>query len=188
MSIRILTVPAVEPVSLADIKRHLNIDHTEEDLTLTTTIVVARATVERLTGRLLISQTWAVTLDEVPPGGLVSLPLCPVASVESVTVFDAAGAGTVWPASGYLVDTASEPARLLFTGARPVPGRAIGGIEIRLTAGYGPEASDVPADLVQAVRLLTAHWYESRGDAGGAVIPADVLGLTAAHRLLRLAA
>ncbi len=45
-------------MTLDDIKRHLRIDGAAEDTTLTTLAVVARAAVERFTGRALITQTW----------------------------------------------------------------------------------------------------------------------------------
>jgi uncharacterized phiE125 gp8 family phage protein len=46
--------------------------------------------------------------------------------------------------------------------ARAVP--LLAGIAIDLRAGYGESAGDVPALLVQAVRLLVARSFEHRGN------------------------
>ena len=62
-----------------------------------------------------------------------------------------------------------------------------GGIVITFTAGYGPAAADVPADLVQAVRLLAAHFYEHRDGPGDtSALPAAARVLLAPYRVVRL--
>ncbi len=189
MATRLISAPAAEPLTLADLKAHLNIDGTLDDTALTTLMVVARATVERLARKLLITQTWRVTLDRVPQTGLVFLPLTPVQTVSSVKVADASGTMQTVPGASYLLDLTSEPARLLFTGAVPQPGVAMGGVQIEVVAGYGAAGANVPAPLVHAVRLLTAHWYQTRGDApAGASIPDDVVALVADWRTRRLVA
>jgi len=37
-----------------------------------------------------------------------------------------------------------------------------GSVKITMLAGFGPEWSDLPADLAQAVMLLASHYYEYR--------------------------
>jgi uncharacterized phiE125 gp8 family phage protein len=189
MAVRLITPPATEPVSLADLKLHLRIDHAEEDATLTALILVARAAVERLSRRLLLTQTWRVTLDRVPDGGIVALPLAPVQTVTALRVADGAGGWTTWPGAAMVLDLTGEPARIAFRGAVPVPGQALAGIEIDVVCGYGAAAASVPPALVQAVKLLAGHWYEARGDGPGpAPIPADVTALTDGYRSRRLVA
>ena len=71
----------------------------------------------------------------------------------------------------------------------PPPGRARGAIEIDLTAGYGPAATDVPALLRQAVLRLAARWFELRGDVAGrdaAALPTEIMALVAPFRRARL--
>lgn len=189
MSFRMISAPASEPVTLAELKAHLNIAATDEDELLAMLIVVARATVERLTGRLLMTQSWRVTLDAVPASGLVTLPIGPVQTVTELTVHDGAGGSQLWPGSAYVLDLAGEPARLLFEGGVPIPGQRIAGIDIDVVAGYGATAASVPPELVQAVKLLAAHWYAARGDAADtSSIPDDVGTLIAGYRRLRLVA
>jgi uncharacterized phiE125 gp8 family phage protein len=59
---------------------------------------------------------------------------------------------------------------------------------VTLLAGYGPEWSDLPPDLAQAVMLLAAHFYEYRSDGAlhGASMPFTVTGLIERYRTVRL--
>ena len=58
----------------------------------------------------------------------------------------------------------SEPARLVLSaGAVQLsPARLLNAFEVAFTAGYGDEASDVPAPIRHALKLLVAHWFEHR--------------------------
>lgn len=188
MGLTLLAAPASEPVTLADLKAHLRIDGDHEDTVLTTLGVVARATVERLSGRALIAQTWRWTFDRLPTGGCVVLPIAPVIAVPSVRVAAADGTMVTVPGADMVLDLVGEPARLAFKGVPPHPGVPIAGIEVEILAGYGPDADAVPAQLVHAVRLLTAHWYAMRGDAAASTVPEDVAALIAGHRRPRLVA
>jgi hypothetical protein len=59
-----LTDPEIEPVTLAEMKRHLRgfVGVTEEDDDITALITAAREWVEDYTGRVLVDQTWRLTL------------------------------------------------------------------------------------------------------------------------------
>ena len=60
------------------------------------------------------------------------------------------------------------------------------GIELDVKVGFGETASDVPEPLRQAIRLLTAHWYENRGavaSEAGAPLPRDAAALIATYRV-----
>ncbi|WP_181708743.1 head-tail connector protein [Chthonobacter rhizosphaerae] len=189
MSVSLLAVPAVEPVSLADLKAHLRVTGGEQDVALIALTVAARATLERLAGRHMISQGWRVHLDALPPDGLVTLPLRPVRSVTAVRVIGAGGEATVVPPSAYTLDRASEPARLRFTAPVPRPGVPIAGVEVDLVTGYGTSPDSVPEPLRQAVRLLAARWYETRADgSGSADLPDEVVRLADLYRVRRLVA
>jgi uncharacterized phiE125 gp8 family phage protein len=182
-----LTVPpAVEPVALADVKQHARIDSSADDTLVTSLITAARQWVEQYTNRAIINQTWQMAFDLWPtvaedwwdglrdgpvtnPGrvGFICLPRPPLVSVNSVTYFDNADTGTVWPSSNYFVDTVRQPGRLaLRMGATwPQPTRLTNGIVIEYIAGYGGSAASVPETIKTAIRQLVTHWYEHRGEA-----------------------
>lgn len=71
----------------------------------------------------------------------------------------------------------------------PLPGRSVAGIELDIEVGYGA-AGDVPPRLLQAIRMLVAHWYENRGliaiGSSVAMMPASVNAMIASHRVLSL--
>jgi len=191
MTAALITAPALEPVSLVDAKAHLRIDTDDDDALLTAAIAAARVHVEANTRRVLIEQGWRVYLDTWPKQRIVSIAVTPLISVDSVTVFDPAGDPIAVDPGDYEVDTVSAPGRLFL--ASPVPvlvGRAVNGIEIDVTAGYGPTGIDVPAALRQAIMMLVAHWYEHRGavghDLAGHVPPLGYDALIAPYRIRSL--
>ncbi len=191
MTAALIAAPALEPVSLADAKAHLRLDTDDDDTLITAAIAAARVHVEALTRRCLIEQGWRVYLDRWPRRRSVALSPAPLISVDAVTVYDANGDPATVDADAYAVDAVAVPGRLVLSGAAPaVVGKAVNGIEIDVTAGYGPSSVDVPAPLRQAVMMLVAHWYEHRGavghDLAGAVAPLGFDALVAPYRILSL--
>jgi len=175
--------PAVEPVSLAEMRAFLRLDDPAEDDLVATLIQGARHVVEAACGRVLMAQTWRLPCEPWPARGIVVLPLSPLMAVEEVRVVDVAGTQTVLAPALYRVDGASDPPRVIVPDVlalQPTPQ----GVAIDVRVGYGAAAEDVPAPLRQAVRLLVAHWFEHRGDA--AEPPPDIRALIAPFRRARL--
>ena len=188
MSLILLEPPAEEPLALSAAKDYLRIEHNDDDDLITALITAARLHVEAATGRLLITQSWRLTLDVWPVDGVVKLPLFPLNEITAVRVIAADGTPTSIDPDTLLIDAASTPARL-YLPAPLVPGKALAGIEIDADVGYGA-AEDVPAPLVQAIRLLLAHWYENRAltlaEGSAPPLPASVQALLAPYRMVRL--
>lgn len=191
MAAALISGPALEPVSLADVKAHLRIDTDDDDALLSAAIVSARIHVEAATRRMLIEQAWRIYLDGWPRKRIVILPVAPLLSIDSVTVYDAGGTPQVVDADDYETDLISVPARLVLGATAPSPvGRVTNGVEIEVTAGYGTTSIDVPSPLRHAVMMLVGHWYEHRGAVGhDMAVHAAPLGfeaLVAPYRLLDL--
>jgi uncharacterized phiE125 gp8 family phage protein len=194
MTLQLVTPPAVEPVALAEAKAFMRAGHDAEDNLILQLIASARQRVEAETGRALISRTWREVIDcwDMPGriaanGQQFRLPLPPLVSVLSVTIFDADDAGTVWDPAGYFVDTASDPGRITVRdGSFPVPGRAAAGIEIVFEAGYGDTPDDVPEALREAVLRLTADAYLNREGRTERPLPMAVQSLLAPYKRVRL--
>lgn len=191
MTVLLITPPAVEPVSLADAKAHLRLETTTEDDYVSALIVAARLHVETAIRRVLVDQTWRVYLDAWPRDGVVELPVGPVRSIASITVYDADGHPNLLSSVAWRLDSASQPARLALLGTGPTPGRVLNGIEIDLVAGFGPSGISVPQPLKLAIMTLVSRWYENREGARYGVVPASVSdqveSLVAPYRALRLA-
>ena len=183
--------PAAEPISLAEAKAHLRVDASDEDALLNALIVAARMFIERNLGLALITQGWSYFLDFWPRSCCVTLPISPVEAVSAVKVHDGAGGFVDLDADAYAIDVLSQPARLVLRSAVPaVASRELNAFEIALTAGYGDEASDVPAPIRHALTLLVAHWFERREPVVLGVapqeVPATIAGLLLPYRRVRL--
>ena len=185
----LLTGPAAEPVTLAEAKLFLRVEHDDDDDLIEALIAGSRIHVEAQTRRALITQTWRLTRDAWPDNGRLGVLPVPLASLVAARTYDAAGTAHTIDTAVFTLDKASAPALLAFMpGALPAPGRAAAGIEVDITAGYGASAASVPEPLRQAIRLLVAHWYDNRGLVGSeaAMLPASVAALLAPYRVLSL--
>ncbi|MCK5518882.1 MAG: phage head-tail connector protein [Alphaproteobacteria bacterium] len=180
------TPPASEPLTLAEIKTFLRIDHSNDDAIVTDLISSARQICESVTGRSLITRSYSLFLDFWPDASItewwdgvregadvvgkirvLSLPKPPLLSVTLIKVYAADNTYAEFPSVSYYVDTAGIPGRVVLTqgASPPTPGRAANGIEIQFTAGYGATVQNVPALLRQGMKQVIAHLYEHRGDS-----------------------
>ena len=148
--------------------------------------------VERTLSLALVTESWSLYLDGWPRSGTIVLPIQPVQAVTAVRVYDPDDSPTIVNSETYSVDVLSEPARLVLSaGAVQLsPARLLNAFEVAFTAGYGDEASDVPAPIRHALKLLVAHWFEHREPvvlgAAPQEVPATVAGLLLPYRRARL--
>jgi len=187
----LLAGPAAEPVTLAEAKQFLRVEHDDDDDIIAALIAGSRIHVETQTRRALITQSWRLTRDVWPAAGWVALLPVPAKTLDAVRVYRSDGTTLALDVAGFALDGSAAPARLSFVhGVPPAPGRPAAGIEIDITCGYGDAGAHVPEPLRHAIRLLVAHWYENRGivAAGGevAVLPQSVAALIAPYRVLAL--
>jgi uncharacterized phiE125 gp8 family phage protein len=186
MSAFLLTPPAAEPFSLAYAKDFLRVEHEADDELIAALIAAARGEIELATRRVLLTQTWRIVLHRWPAPRRVASPVNPLRTLVAVRVFDAEGGSIEANLAGAVLDTASVPGAIDLTNvALPAPGRAVAGIELDVTAGYG-EAADVPTPLVQALRLLVARAYEHRDRLDADALPDAVAKLLAPFRVLSI--
>lgn len=163
MPATLITPPAAEPVTLADIKALLRIEGTSEDALLTGLIRTAREHVEAATGRHLITQTWRLYLEAWPANRRVRVPFTPLRAVVACTVYDATGVPSSVAPARFAIDRSRSVSLVVVDQAAASPVRATNGIELDVETGHGVPA-DVPAELVEAVKRLAALWYEHRLD------------------------
>ncbi len=191
MALVLTAAPAAEPIALTEVKAHLRIDAGDEDALLSALIVAARMFVERTLGIALITQGWSYFFDVWPQAGCIALPLRPVQAVGAVKVHDGSGGSVTLDAVSYAVDLLSDPARLVLKGALPpATARELNAFEVAVTGGYGDEADDVPGPIVQALKLLVAHWFERREpvvlESSAQEVPTMVAALLSPYRRVRL--
>lgn len=162
MRLELLTPPATEPVTLAEVKTRLRIDDATDDDGVTRLIASATKHAESITRRAFVTQSWALTLDAFPCGS-ISLPLPPLQSVEEISYIDSTGATVVLPSTEYLVDKNGMIGMIhrAYQKQWPITRAQPMAVRIEFTAGYGAAAA-VPSDLASALMLLVAHWDQNR--------------------------
>jgi uncharacterized phiE125 gp8 family phage protein len=137
-----------------------------EDEDIARYIKVARRYCENFQHRAFITQTWDLYLDQFPCELEIRIPMPPLQSVTWLKYKDMAGILQTWPASNYIVDTVSEPGRIVLANGKswPTTYDEIQAVQIRFVCGYGDSAADVPEEIGQAILLKVADLYEHRGD------------------------
>lgn len=166
MSMRLITGPSTTPVSVAEIKRRLREESDDQNGEIESLIESATAYFDGyagVLGRAMISQTWELVLDRFPARD-IRFPLGPLISIESIKYDDVDGAEQTVDSANYDVDTAREPGWIVpVTGYTwPQTYDAINAVRVRGVCGFGTEASDVPAPVRDAIKLLVAHRYTNR--------------------------
>jgi uncharacterized phiE125 gp8 family phage protein len=168
MSLMLKTAPALEPITLVEAKRHLRVDldFLDDDQYISALISAARATVEAWEWRSHVNQVWELRLDAFPASAQpIYCPRPPLQSVGSIQYVDADGVTQTLSVDDYVVDPKSEPGRIMpaygevWPTTRPTTMNAV---TITYTAGYGPDAQNVPVRTKHAIKLLLGLWYENR--------------------------
>jgi uncharacterized phiE125 gp8 family phage protein len=169
MTITIVTPPASEPVSLAEAKLFLRVDHTAEDTLIATLIGAAREAVEAGIGRSLITRRVRESLDvwrrEAVNGALLGSG--PVTNVVAVRLLADNGSQSLIDPERYRLDGHRDRPRLVFPSGFPATIRTAGGIEIEYDCGYADEPDELPVALRIATLQIVASLYELRGGEAG---------------------
>lgn len=174
MTIRVVTAPPYEPVSLAEAKRWLRVDDdiTDQDAVIELLIKALREHAETITRRayvrralqLIVPGYRLVRIDGVERLGF-ALPYPPLISVESITYIDSAGAQQTMSSTLYDVLAWCEPGVVVQAADQSWPSYddAPDAIRIDYTAGYQTVGSPEDADAFRAgVPDLLKLWIQAR--------------------------
>lgn len=156
--LKLVTTPAIEPVTLSEVKAHCVIAHDEDDTLLGTLISAAREHGESLTGRSWTEKTLEVVLDAFPRGH-IELPATPITAVTSIKYLDADGSEQTMPSDDYTVDVDSLIGRVV-ADEWPETADKVNAVRVRYTAGWTP--STIPSALKQWLMIRVATLYEQR--------------------------
>jgi uncharacterized phiE125 gp8 family phage protein len=155
MRLELIEAVAVEPVSLAQAKLWLRVDHDAEDDLIGGLVASARDYIEGQTGLALAAQSWRLS---VPPFALpVELPRPPFGELLGVQALQADGTTDDLMLADFFT-VGVDPARILLR-----PGACLPWNTLELRFSYTCRlAAGVPPRAIQAIRMLIAHWYENR--------------------------
>lgn len=148
-----------EPVTLDEIKMHLDVARDDQDQMLEDMVVAAREWVENYTGLVLVKRQVSEGFDAFDR--LSHLTAWPIASdaVASVTYADSQGApDNVVDAR---MNVTRRPARLAPAFNTSWPVAYPGSIVVTIEAGY-VDAAAVPYSLKAAIKLYVGNLYANR--------------------------
>lgn len=204
--LRVATPPVHKAIKLGFAKRHLRIDHDDDDDLLRSYIRAATAWAEKYMGRALITTTFSMAIGDQPianawpmtPSPLLVLPLAyswppmhprpyrllraPYKSFGGITVINPDGSQDILSPTDYQLDVASEPARFHLTGGFGLLRDRH--LMVTFTAGYGDDHTFIPHDIKLAIAILTAYFYENRGDMSMDAMPDAAAALLFNYRLV----
>ena len=204
--LKIITGPAITPVSRTEARNHLSLDEDIDDNQVRSYLQAAIDWAENYTGRFFINRTCQMMLDgareidDILWEGMrtgysmtryvdhIELAATPVVSVENIKYYNDSNTEGTWHASNYYVDTFSEPAKVTLRtgGTFPTDLRNYNGLEINFTAGYGDDAYQIPEPIRIAILQYATFLYEHRGDNEVGVEPSMIIkSLLDPYRVLR---
>lgn len=181
--------PTAEPVSLTELKDWCSIhaDETRWNTLLTSLGSSARERVERVGQRQLVCATWVLRLDSFrapTPWGYwdtILLPRPPLVSVTSVVYVANDGTSTTYAATAYLVDTYTEPGRLMpayntvWETTRDVPNA----VTVTYVAGYScPFTANASTNVLTGSGRTFTNGDRVRVSNTGGSLPAGLSTLT----------
>ena len=187
MKSKVIIEPAVEPVTLTELKASLKITNTQQDTLLTQYIVDAREMVERFTSRKLISQSlsshgvpscsreeeihegYRMGVEQYTYGdpSFLEFDWGPAQNVISVETINTSNDASNYSSTNFYLDNFDEDLlpRIVFNDAAIIPTNLRRKDSWRVTwiAGYGDAGSDVPSDIRRAIIMLAGYLWGNRG-------------------------
>ncbi|KJZ20331.1 head-tail connector protein [Loktanella sp. S4079] len=186
------TVPQ-SALPVAQFKDHLRLgsgfsDDGLQDGVLESYLRAATAAIEARTGKILIEREFSWTLTAWRDARRQPLPVAPVSAISNLSVTAQNGDETVADADSWYLEPDNQRPSLKAAGTALPHIPMNGSVRIGFMAGFGPEWSDLPADLGHAALMLAAHYYEFRHDVnhGTAAMPFGVSALIEQYRTVRL--
>lgn len=172
MALKRFSEPAVEPVSVDEVKDHLYVEHNEKNDLLALYIAAARGHVESSCHIAVAAAQYLLTLDSFPAESIY-LGVTPVLSVDSIVYDDEDGAEQTIDPDLYVLDNSGLYGWVTPVAGSPWPATisAINAVRVTFTAGYeinpgsSPPVNDCPVPLRQAIMLLVGDWFENKGSA-----------------------
>lgn len=169
------------PVPATTVADHLRSPH--DDATSVEAVrLAAHDMVSEMSGRVLGSETWALSIGEAPLR--LDLPKSPVQSLVSIKYWDAAGGEQTATLSDFHLFADDDRAVVTPKEGKTWPPlqKRDDAMTVTFIAGY----TTLPAGLSHAVLMLSAHLYDNRSAVSeGALVevPMAVQSLIGIHRI-----
>lgn len=174
---------------MAEARKHLNVEHTDDDLFIDGLIQAATDTIDGAQGwlgRALGPQTWDWFLDgcDAPRGHFLQVPLAPLIAVDEIEYLNTSGVLTAYTAFDVtgLNTTGFGQIRPDYNTTWPDVRDAGNAFRVRFQAGFGVSKGDsadvlveaVPFAIKAAILLMVGDLYKHRettADGSIAAVP-----------------
>lgn len=171
--------PAISPVTLAESKADLRVQHAAEDALIESLIAAATDAMDVPNGavnKALITQTWTLSVRHPDRLWRVYLPITPVQSITSITYYDTDNVQQSLVVDDFHLYGDEDWAYIVPKENKEWPSvyKRLDAITVTFVAGFGSATNDVPESIRQAIRLTVAHWYEHRTAVVTGTITAEV--------------
>lgn len=159
VDLALVTPPAIEPVTLKQMKLQSRITYSDADEILTLYISAARDRIERYLRRALITQQWDFVSDWAP--AWVELPKAPLQSIDGVFYTGLDNVEHTVDPSIYIFNLTTSWIGLNIGAVWPLH-RGKAGFRIRYTCGYGSTAASVPAAIRKEILSMASQYDDIR--------------------------
>ena len=156
-ALQLVTPPSSEPLTLAQAKNFLRVEHTADDDAITRAISVARYFAEHYLRLALLPQTWDYSKAN-PETCTLRLPFGPAQSITSVKLVAGDGTISIMNAANYRLSV--DGFAVIFANVPTAEN-----VVVRFVASTAATASDVPAPIVQGMLHHIAMMMETRDGA-----------------------
>ena len=171
-SLKTVTQPTVEPVSLADAKQHCRVDTDSDNAYIASLITAAREWCSAYCDETLVHTQYVMSLDSFPVE--IELPRPPMAThtaytAVSVTYTLENQTTAVLAANQYRVDRDSTPGvlRTNYNGSWPSHLLDYNAVRVTWWGGKSADGTGVEKRIRNAILWLVGYWYERRMAADG---------------------
>lgn len=171
----LVTQPAVEPLSVDEVKKALQVDTSNDDQHISRLIKAARIMAEEYLKRSLVTQSWQLQYDLYAPS-VIALPKGPVQEVSFVKIISRDWSEKLIPESNYYLNASKES--LVFDAA---PMGQI--IQIQYITGY-KQISDIPETIKQGMLNHILNMYNNSSE--DKTLPTSSLELYEQFRIVKL--
>ena len=171
MTLRLITAPEVDPVTLDQVKGQCRVSHALEDSLLTMFTKAAVEHGENLTNRQFVEAEYELVLDGFPDEE-IELPRPPLQSVEAITYLDPDGVLQTLSSELYVVEPHGLVGRILpaYGESWPATRSTSGAVKVRFKTGW-PTAevgeppvvtATTPGSIRTWILIRVAGLYEQR--------------------------